>query len=140
MAYNNLPMSYFPYGQQSYLPQQQMAPVQQPIQQAPVQPQIQNGGYVNVQSEQEARDYLVAQGTSVTFINQPEKMMYEKIRGFSSMEAPTFKKYKIIELKDENTADGTEPISNIEYVEKADFEALKKEVEALKGKKADDDE
>lgn len=127
MAYNNLfPTNY----QQMYYPQQYQQPIQpmtQPVQQ--VQQQVQNGGTVNVQSEQEARDYLVANGTSVTFIDTNNKKIYIKTRGFSQFDSPTFEKYKLV--KDE---DVEQPIqqSNVEYANKTDIEKVEAEIEKIK--------
>lgn len=127
MAYNNL----FPTGyQQMYYPQQYQQPMQQmaqPVQQ--VQQQVQNGGVVNVQNEQEARDYLVANGTSVTFIDTNNKKIYIKTKGFSNFDNPTFEKYKLI--KDEEPE---KPIqsTNIEYANKADVAKVEAEIEKIK--------
>lgn len=120
-----------PYGYQNYLPFQQVA---QPIQQ---QPTIHNGGMVSVRSEQEARNYPVAPATSVTFHNENEPYIYTKTVG-SSLEPPKFEKFKLVkeEISEETKAET--PIK--EYVEKAEFEALKAEFEALKKELNGDDE
>lgn len=121
MAYNNgLPMNYFPYGNYS-MPQQQ-----------PVQQQIQNGGIVNVQSEQEAQNYPVAQGTSVTFVNGNEQKIYIKTRGFSSLDKPIFETYKLVKEKNENESVSAESTRDVSYVEKHEFEALKADFDRLK--------
>lgn len=126
MAYNNL----FPTGyQQMYYPQQYQQPMQQmaqPVQQ--VQQQVQNGGVVNVQNEQEARDYLVANGTSVTFIDTNNKKIYIKTKGFSNFDNPTFEKYKLI--KDEEETPAQQPVT--EYANKTDLEKVESEIEKIK--------
>lgn len=126
MAYNSIfPNNY----QQMYYPQQYqqpMQPIAQPIQQ--VQQQVQNGGTVNVQNEQEARDYLVANGTSVTFIDTNNKKIYIKTRGFSQFDSPTFEKYKLV--KDEEETPIQAP--NTEYANKTDVEKVKADIEKIK--------
>lgn len=113
MAYNNFQAGYYPYG---FMPQQTQA-----------QPTIQNGGVINVQNEKEARDYLVAQGTSVIFINAPERKAYVKTKGFSSLDVPTFETYNLV--KDEAAS---ETGTDMPFVQKAEFEALKKDFAMLK--------
>lgn len=134
MAYNNQ----FPIGYQPYYPQ-----YQQPIQQN--NQTVQNGGFVSVQNEAEARNYLVAQGTSVTFRDESAPYIYTKTMGFSPLDRPVFEKFKLVK---ENAQEGGEnPVDNVEYIrkseyenEKADFihksefDKLKKEFEKFKKK------
>jgi len=104
---------------------------QQPMQQQ--QPTIQQGGFIPVSSEKEAAEYLVAQGTSVTFIDGNNKRMYVKTRGFSPVEQPSFKRYELVELTDGETTQETKketPI--IEYAEKGEIKALRGEIEHIK--------
>lgn len=101
----------------------------QPVQQAP---QIQNGGLVPVQSEKEAAEYPVANGTSVTFLNTDELKLYIKTKGFSQLDKPDFKKYNLVEITDGEITQ--EPIPTKEYAEKAEIEALRGEIQALKEK------
>lgn len=82
MAYG----SYFPTGYQPY----QMPQIQQQPQ------QIQNGGYMTVRSEDEARNYPIALGNSMTFFNEREPYCYKKTMGFSPLDRPTFERYRII--------------------------------------------
>lgn len=128
MAYNNLfPTNY----QQMYYPQQYQQPIQQmqqPVQQMQ-QPQVQNGGTVNVQSEQEAKDYLVANGTSVTFIDTKNKKLYIKTQGFSNFDAPTFEKYKLVK---DDTKEQPVQQSTIEYADRKDVESIREEIDKIK--------
>jgi hypothetical protein len=119
--YQNNPM-YNPYLMQQY---------QQPIQQQ--QPTIQQGGFIPVSSEKEAVDYLVAQGTSVTFIDGKNQKMYVKTRGFSPVEQPSFKRYNLVEITESEITPEKEQTSNsIEYAEKGEIEALKGEIQHIK--------
>jgi hypothetical protein len=101
--------------------------MQQPMMQQPQVQQIQNGGVINVQSEKDARDYLVANGTSVTFINGNEKKVYVKTKGFSSLDVPTFETYSLV--KDESAS---EAVNDVPFVQKSEFEALKKDFAMLR--------
>lgn len=118
MAYNNFPVGYQPY----YYPQQNYQQVQQNTQQN----QVQNGGFIRVQNENEARNYLVAPGTSVTFRDESSPYIYTKTMGFSQLDSPVFEKFKLVK------EDEPEPIKTAEYVVKDDFEKVKNDVEKLK--------
>ena len=120
MAYN-----YFnPYGMQAI----------QPIQQAPAQ-QVQNNGCVYVRNEQEARNYPVAYGNSVTFKDENSNFLYVKTMGFSQADRPIFEKYaKVVETA-QNVPEKTEkPKGDTDCTEKLKSEigALWREIEALK--------
>lgn len=98
--------------------------------------QIQNGGFVRVMNEDEARNYPVAPGYSVTFIDDSASYCYTKTAGFSQFDKPVFKKYRLI-------AENGSPQENTElpeYALKTDFEKLKAEFKKLKSKveKSDD--
>lgn len=89
MAYNYYTNPYN-YQQAYQLQTQQQMPQQtQPL-------QIQNGGFVPIRSEQEARNYPVAPGNSVTFKDETAPYVYTKTMGFSSLDRPIFEKYRLI--------------------------------------------
>lgn len=145
------PNPYDPYNQYSYYPpyngaqqpvqpqnnQPTQQPVQQPVQQPqqPAQPQIQNGGFVSVRSEQEARNYPVAPGTSITFKDENAPYCYTKTKGFSALEEPLFEKYKLVKEDASHEA----PASPVEaqniriedYVLKTEFQRLMDTVDAI---------
>lgn len=82
---------------------QQAYQTQMPQQQAPQQTtpfQIQNGGFVPIRSEQDARNYPVAPGNSITFKDETAPYVYTKTMGFSQLDRPIFEKYRLI--KEEN--------------------------------------
>lgn len=68
--------------------------------QAQTQPQIQNGGFFPVNSENEARNYPVAPGNSVTFKDENLPYIYVKTMGFSQLDRPVFEKFKLIKEED----------------------------------------
>ena len=104
-----------------------------PQAQQQIQPQIQNGGFVRVANEEEARKYPVAAGYSVTFIDESAEHCYTKTAGFSQLDQPVFVKYRLIR---ENTPDNSVSIAGdidiSQYVKKAEFEALRGEFEQLR--------
>ena len=110
-----MPNYYNPYYQPQQMPQQM------------VQPQIQNVGFVSVRSEEEARNYPVAQGTSVTFKNETAPYIYTKTTGFSQLDRPMFEKFKLVK-------EDTEEELKVDKVDKvaSEIEALWGEINALK--------
>lgn len=131
MAYNSFYQPYQPmnYGQyQGYQPNLQMA--QQGYQQAQqaAQPTIQNGGFVSVRSEIEARNYPVAPGNSVTFIDENAPYCYTKTMGFSQLDRPRFEKFRLV--KEEEAAQPTQAstdVQKVDYVLKSELQSLKDE-------------
>ena len=113
MAYNNFYPSYYP---QQY-PQNNNQ-------------QIQNGGFVSVRSEEEARNYPVAIGNSVTFHDETSAHVYTKTMGCSQFDRPVFKKYKLVEEDVEEQMDMGE-INSV----KTDIKKLWSEINALKNRK-----
>lgn len=119
MAYNyNYPYQPMSYGQ----PQQQ-------------QMQIQNGGFISVRSETEARNYPVGFGNSITFKDETAPYVYTKTMGFSQLDRPVFEKYKLVKenaqepISEEKNAEADN--SAIESI-KGEIGQIWKEIEALK--------
>lgn len=143
MAYNNFyPATYQPYQYpQQYQYQnfqqipQQMNNYQSNMQQQPQQ--IQNGGFISVHNIQEAFNYPVAPGNSVTFKDENSPYIYVKTKGFSQLEEPIFKKFRLIEESDtqpqESTTTVTEQAVNYaDFAKQAEITALWGEIDALK--------
>lgn len=124
MAYNNgYPINYPQYYGQYQQPQMQAYTQPQP---QPQTPQIQNGGFVSVRNEEEARNYPVGLGTSVTFITDNRQHVYSKTMGFSQLDRPIFDKYRLVK---EETEPETTPDDNvITYAEKSQIEALQAQI------------
>lgn len=148
MAYNNYysgyqPMMGYPY-QQQFQPnyQQQAYPqaqMQMTAQNQQTQPQIQNGGFIQVHDENEARNYPIAPGNSVTFKDENAPYVYTKTMGFSQLDRPIFEKYRLVKEEDIQAAQN-QPMSAannqtanmIDYALKTDLAALQEEIDALK--------
>lgn len=126
MAYNNFYSGYSPYYQQINPYQINQA---QPIQQNQV-----NSGFVNVRSAQEAYNYPVAPGASVTFKDETAPFIYVKTRGFNQLEEPVFEQFQLVKV--DNSQKATEPVqaASPEYALKVDITALQNEIDLLKKK------
>lgn len=150
MAYNNYYQQYQPYPyyyQQTPFPQQLSGAGQGTT----GQPQIQNGGFISVRSIEEAFNWPVAPGNSITFKDENSPYVYTKTKGFSQLEQPIFEKYRLVKEEDspvkpvETQKSGAEcrdygsEISSLqEEVErlKTQISGLQKELEEKAAKKA----
>lgn len=121
--YQSQPM--YPVPQQMNQPQiQQQIPVQQ------VPQQMQNGGFMSVRTEQEARNYPVAPGSVMTFKIENQPIVCEKAQGFSQLEGPVFNKYRLVKENEKQEA-VSEPVTTTDDL-RNDVEHLKEEIRALK--------
>ena len=156
MAYGNyFPVTYQPnyYGQPNpyYQQMQNPAMMQQNQQmqgtqmslanQQTQQPTIQQSGFVLVPSEQEARNYPVAPGNSVTFKDENAPYCYVKTMGFNQLDRPTFERYRLVKEDSPVTAqnapasaDSSEGNKNTAYALKSDLGAIWSEIDAIKEK------
>lgn len=91
-------MGYYNQYQPMFQPQMQAS--MQPQVQAPQQ-QIQNGGFVSAPNEAYARNYPVAPGNSVSFKDESAPYVYSKTMGFSQLDQPIFKKFRLVEEESE---------------------------------------
>lgn len=148
-TYQNSGYGYNPYAAMQ-IPQQMMQPVQQGQQatqqasQQPPQMQSISGGIIHVQSENEARQYPVAPGNSVTFIDDTQAFCYTKTMSTSQFDAPVFKKFKLVEVPDNSTAQNAQntPSQTVsqqgynfeDFALKADLETLRAEIERIENK------
>lgn len=138
MAYNGFYASYPNYSYPQYQPSFQNT-FQMPQGNTTSGSQIQNGGFISVRSAQEAFNYPVALGNSVTFKDETAPFIYVKTRGFSQLEEPVFEQFQLVKV---NTAQkpSESPTQVIEtqegkdtgYALKSDTAALWGEIETLK--------
>lgn len=140
--YYNQPNPYFQQMQNQAMMQQnqQMQNAQQQSQQMQ-QPTIQQSGFVLVPSEQEARNYPVAPGNSVTFKDENAPYCYVKTMGFNQLDRPTFERYRLVKEDSPVTAqnaptsaDSAEGDKNTAYALKSDLTEIWGEIDALKEK------
>lgn len=140
MAYNNFyPQYYQPMQNQAF---QQNYSQNQAFQQQPQnyqqqnmpqnQPQIQNGGFMQIPTEEMARSYPVAPGNCVTFKIEGKPIVMEKSMGFSQLEAPRIDRYRLVREEDtpnEQNSPQNEPKNN--STENETIKGLKDEIKAL---------
>ena len=98
---------------------------------ANVAPPIQNNGFVLVRSEQEARNYPVAYGNSVTFKDETAPYVYSKTMGFSQLDRPIFEKYKLVK---EEASDPAPAVNAIDEI-KGELVNIWAEIDVLKADK-----
>lgn len=128
MAYYNNPYQFNPniyqQQQQSFAPQQQAFVPQQN------QQQVQNGGFVNVRSETEARNYPVALGNVVTFKDETAPYIYTKTMGFSPLDIPRFEIYKQVPDPTQEQQPTEQGVTEMESV-RNEMNNMKQEISAL---------
>lgn len=127
MAYNNYFGGYPASYQQYQTPNYQMTAQPQSM-------QIQNGGFVSVRSAQEAFNYPVALGNSVTFKDETAPYIYVKTRGFSQLEEPVFEQFQLVKVDNSQKVAEPAQAASTEYALKSDISALKEEIDLLKKK------
>lgn len=101
-----------------------MYPYQQYQYQQPQQ--IQNAGLVSVRGVNEARNYPVAPGNSVTFKDETAPYIYTKTMGFSQLDRPTFEIFRLV--KESGIED--QEVKPADY--RSEIDLLKAEVEKIK--------
>lgn len=100
---------------------------------------IQNGGFISVRSIEEAKNYPIAPGNSITFKDENAPYVYTKTMGFSQLDRPVFEVFKLVK------EDTTETIQNVQetiqnqqanndqaYISKEQIEAFQQEIAVLK--------
>ena len=96
---------------------------------------IQDNMIVSVQSEQDARNYLVAYGHSIIFKDENKPLVFYTKTAISQFEPPVFKIYDLVERTQEtpvNAPENAKPMDLSAFVTKDEFGALQKELQALK--------
>lgn len=145
MAYNNyFPQTYQQYGYNPYQQafSQQTYPQNYQQSQQSQTGQIQNSGFVSVRNIEEAYNWPVAPGNSITFKDENSPYIYTKTKGFSQLEPPIFERFRLVkEEETQNTHSdaqkGTENAFNAEEQIKLlwdEIDALKTQYEAVKPK------
>lgn len=119
---------YQPMYQQPMQYQQPQQPAAQQMQNNNQNMQIQNGGILTVRSEDEARRYPLAPGSSMTFFNETEPYCYKKTMSFSPLDHPTFEKYKIVK---EEVVDVPKTEEHHDPEWKTEFDLLHERIAAL---------
>lgn len=108
---------------------------------------MQNNGAIRVTNEQEARNYPVAPGNSVLFIDSTQPYLYAKTMSLSQFDPPRFEKFRLVREEDTATpspipsgnaptgasagAQARESGGAVQYVPRKDFDALRAKIEAI---------
>jgi hypothetical protein len=122
-------MAYNPYFSYQYPYQQAVQPNYQQTN------QIQSGGLVSVRSVEEAYNYPVAPGNSITFKDETQPYVYTKTKGFSPLEQPVFEKYRLVKVDENNNIAQNTPKSHETAPDyEKQIKLLWDEVNALKSK------
>lgn len=114
--YNSYQQQYYPQTQQNY------------------QQQIQSGGFVSLPNENMVNSYPVAPGNCVTFKVEGQPIVLEKSMGFSQLEAPKIRRFRLVE--EEVVAESTK-VENNQDIEslKSDIKKMWGEINAIKNRK-----
>mgnify|MGYP007122048053 CR=1 FL=1 len=96
--------------------------------------QIQSGGFVSLPNENMVNSYPVAPGNCVTFKVEGQPIVLEKSMGFSQLEAPKIRRFRLVE---ENIVEESTKVDSSEDIEslKADIKKMWGEINAIKNRK-----
>ena len=120
---------YYQYPSYNQMYYQQLQNVQQPQQ---TTQQIQNGGFVMVKNVNEAFNYPVAHGNSVTFKDENQPYIYTKTLGFSQLDQPIFETFKLVK---EDFVEASKTASDevvVQFLTLDEGNALRGEIDAVK--------
>lgn len=100
-------------------------------------PQIQNGGFVIVKDINEAMNYAVAPGNSVTFKVESQPYICTKTLGFSQLDQPIFEVFKLIkedkpQLKFDESDQENAVTPTVEYLSLEEAEIMRSEMAQMR--------
>lgn len=136
-----MPYNYNPY-QQIYPYQQYTQPgYQQPAYQQTSSQQTQqiitHNSIINVRNENEARNYPVAPGNSITFKDENMPYIYVKTMGFNQLDSPSFERFKLVkEDIPQNVENASESVS-VPDITNNTLNELRGQIEALQNEYSD---
>ena len=85
-----------------------------------------------MRSEDEARNYPIALGNSMTFFNEREPYCYKKTMGFSPLDRPTFERYRIIKEETPDIQENADSRTNTQESNKnAEMAKIKNDMSIL---------
>lgn len=118
---------YYPTQNNAYPTQMNVGPTQ------PTQNQIQSGGFISIPNENMVNTYPVAPGNCVTFKVEGQPIVLEKSMGFSQLEAPRIKRFRLVEeeMTEEVKQDNSQDIESL----KSDIKKMWGEINAIKNRK-----
>ena len=96
------------------------------------EPKVQSG-FVNVRTVDEAKNYPVAPGNSITFKVDNSPYLCTKTMGFSQLDQPHFEKYRLV--KEEETVQKAEEViydqPKAEYALKSELEEVRERIDEI---------
>ena len=107
-----------------------------PQQQQQIPQRQEQSGFIRVPGEQQAREWPIAPGNSLTFKDESAPYIYIKTMGMNSFEMPVFEKYRLI--KEEDPSVQQHPDDTIVNLEnelnevRNSYQLLRNEVEEMK--------
>lgn len=133
-----------------YMPNIPMYQQYQQMLQQPQMPMNNAGNFVSVPNEMAARNYPIAPGNSVTFIDENSPYCYTKTMGLNQLDRPVFKRYRLVEEQDipqnaQSTPQANEQVQGKQVIPdeikgdinalRALYEQLRADVDDIKGAK-----
>ena len=111
---------------------------QQPQAQQQQAPRQEQSGFISVNGEQQARDWPIAPGNSLTFKDETAPYIYTKT-SYSQFDIPVFEKYRLTKEEDPQAQSGSEELKQaVQRIEnelndiKDGYKLLKDELEEMK--------
>lgn len=92
--------------------------------------QIQNGGFISVRTVEDARNYPIAPGNSITFKVENSPYLCTKTMGFSQLEQPRFEKFRLVREEEVETEQEKTEIK-ADYALKDDLKDINKKIKHL---------
>lgn len=128
---NNYPYPMYPTQNNAYPTNMNVGSTQQNV------GTMQNGGFISIPNENMVATYPVAPGNCVTFKVEGQPIVLEKSMGFSQLESPRIKRFRLVE---EDAPEAETPNSMDELNNRLDelnyeLNELRDEIDALKPKK-----
>lgn len=121
-------MAYNPYYPYTYQTQMQAQLPQQ------MQPQ-QNNSFISARSMEEAYNWPVAPGNSLTFKIENTPYVCTKTKGFSPLDQPVFEKYRLVKEEEETISPEKKQINQTEIPDYQDqINEIWNEINAIKGR------
>lgn len=122
-------MAYNPYYQQYPGYSYNLFPQTTPLP-TPQGPQPNNNGFISVRSIEEAYNWPIAPGNSLTFKDECAPYIYTKTKGISQLEPPVFERFRLVK---EDPQEATQkPVTAFDA--EGQIKSLWEEVNAIKGR------
>lgn len=83
-----------------FYPQNSTTPLQTTQSQYQPEQQKEHFGFISVSNEQQARNWPIAPGNSLTFKDESSPYIYTKTMGLSQFDVPIFEKYRLTKEED----------------------------------------